>query len=294
MIDVRPRRSALYLPGTNERALEKAKTLPADVVIIDLEDAVAPELKEEARSRVCEAVREGGFGEREVVIRVNALGTPWGRDDLEAAVAAGPSAVLVTKVGRPEDVDEARDLAERGGAGETVELWAMIETPHAMLNLREIAAKAEESGPRFGAFVLGTNDLAKETGARQVPGRAPMLPWISAAVIAARAYGLAVLDGVCNDFRNGEALVAECRQARDMGLDGKTLIHPSQIGPANEIFAPGEEDLAEARAIIEAFDRPENKGKGAINLGGRMVEILHADIARRTLALHEVIGRKAR
>ncbi len=290
--DIRPRRSALYMPGSNPRVIEKAKTLPADVVIIDLEDAVAPDAKESARRQVCDAVKAGGFGDREVVIRVNALGTPWGRDDLEAAVAAGPDAVLVTKVSRPETVDEARDLAERGGAGDKVALWAMIETPLALLNLHAIAAKVEESGPRFSCFVLGTNDLAKETGARQTRGRAAMVPMISQCVVAARAYGLAVLDGVCNDFRNDEALVEECRQGREMGLDGKTLIHPSQIGPANEIFAPSSEEVAEAREIIAAFDLPENQGKGAISLNGRMVEILHADIARRTIAMADAIAGK--
>jgi citrate lyase subunit beta/citryl-CoA lyase len=291
MTAIRPRRSALYMPGSNARALEKAKTLDADVVILDLEDAVAPDLKVEAREQVCAAVRAGGYGSREVVIRINALGTAWGEDDLAAAAEAGPDAVLVPKVSSGDDIlAVGRRLAQAGAPGQ-VRVWAMIETPQAILHAGSIAATAQYDEARLSCFVLGTNDLAKETRARLVPGRAPMMPWIMTVLLAARAHGIDILDGVYNALSDEEGFRAECKQGRDGGFDGKTLIHPAQIAAANEIFAPSPAEVNHAHAIVAAFDQPENAGKGAISLDGRMVERLHADMAKRVLALAEAIER---
>jgi citrate lyase subunit beta / citryl-CoA lyase len=287
-MNIRPRRSALYMPGSNPRALEKARELPADCLILDLEDAVAPEAKAEARALIIEALRKG-YGHREVLVRINSLDTMWWRDDL-AVAAALPDAILVPKVSAPEQVREvARHLVGvRAEAG--IRLWAMMETPLAMLNARDIAAAARDSDTRLTGFVMGTNDLAKETRARIVPGRAPMLPWLMTCVAAARAYGLAILDGVYNDLGNAEGFAAECGQGRDLGFDGKTLIHPQQIAPCNAVFSPAPEEVAAARDIIAAFDLPENAGKGVIQIGGRMVERLHADMARRTVAIADAIA----
>ena len=287
---IRPRRSALYMPGSNARALEKAKTLDADVVILDLEDAVAPEAKTEARAQVCAAVKAGGFGGREVVIRVNALASPWGMDDLAAAAQTGADALLVPKVSTPGDVMIfARHLREQG-APESTRLWAMMETPLALLNAASIAATALDPQSRLSVFVMGTNDIAKETRARLVPGRAPMLGWLQNVLAAARAHGLDILDGVFNDISHEAGFLAECEQGRDMGMDGKTLIHPSQLALCNETFAPPAAEVAFAREIIAAFDLPENAAKGALQLKGKMVERLHADMARRTLAIAEAIA----
>ena len=285
MTQPRPRRSALYMPGSNPRALAKAKTLPADAVILDLEDSVAPEAKAQAREQVAAAVREGGFGRREVVIRTNALSTEWGRDDVAAALAAKPDAILLPKVGSPEEIAEA----ERMLAGAPTKIWAMIETPAAILRIDAIAAAARGGASPFSCMILGTNDLAKETRARMVPGRAPMLPWLTLVLAAGRAHGLDVLDGVYNDLKDAEGFRAECEQGRDLGMDGKTLIHPDQIATANEIFAPPPSEVETARAIIAAFALPENKGRGVISLNGRMVERLHAEMAERTVALAEAI-----
>ncbi len=289
MIPIRPRRSALYMPGSNARALEKAKTLAADVVIFDLEDAVAPDQKEAAREQVCAAVAAGGFGTRELVIRVNNLDTPWGEGDLTAAAAAGPDAILIPKVSSPEDLAAVGIRLRRHGAPERTRVWAMVETPLAILRAEAVASAARDVDSRLSCFVMGTNDLAKETRARQVPGRAPMLPWIAQAVAAARAHDIDILDGVYNALSDEAGLRAECEQGRDMGFDGKTLIHPNQIAAANEIFAPPSDEIAHARAIIAAFDLPENQGKGVIALEGRMVERMHAEMARRTVALAEAI-----
>lgn len=284
---VRPRRSVLYMPGSNTRALEKAKTLAADTLILDLEDAVAPSAKADARGFVCEAVKAGGYGRRELVIRINSLTSEWGMDDLSAAMQAGPDAILVPKVSTPFDiatVDKA--LAD---VPDTVSIWAMMETPLAMLNAREIAS-ATSVYSRFECMVMGTNDLAKETGAGLGGDRVAMLPWLMTCVAAARAYGLAIVDGVYNDFRNEAGCVAECAQGRLIGMDGKTLIHPGQIAPANAAFAPSPEQVAAANDIIAAFALPENAGLGAINLNGRMVELLHCEIARKTVAMSEAIS----
>jgi citrate lyase subunit beta/citryl-CoA lyase len=286
---VRPRRSVLYMPGSNARAIAKARELPCDAVIFDLEDSVAPDMKAEARAQVVDAVRAGGFGARVVVIRVNAAGTEWHEEDLAAALSARPDAVLIPKVSSAEAIFAAGRLME--SAPEEIALWAMIETPAAILGIAAIAASARSpGGARLRAFVLGLNDLAKETSARFVPGRAPMLPWISATLIAARAEGLAAIDGVYNDLADEAGFAAECEQGRDLGFDGKTVIHPRQIEAANRLFAPSVEEVAKARAICALFDRPENRSRGAVALDGRMVERLHAEIAGRTVALAEAIA----
>ena len=287
---IRPRRSVLYMPGSNARALEKAKSLPADGVILDLEDSVAPDAKEAARDRVAAAVKAGGFGSREVIIRVNGVDTPWHADDLSAAAHAAPDAILVPKVSSPDVLERiGRRLLDMGTAHKT-QVWAMIETPLAIFNIPAIAAEAKDSEARLTVFVMGTNDLAKETRARLVPGRAPMLGWLSNCVAAARHYGLDILDGVYNDIGDGEGFAAECQQGVEFGFDGKTLIHPNQIEPCNQAFSPSAEEVAQARKIIAAFDLPENKSKGVVSIDGRMVERLHAEMARRTIAIADAIG----
>lgn len=286
----RPTRSALYMPGSNLRALEKAKGLPADAVILDLEDAVSPEQKDTARRQVCAAVAAGGFGRRQVVIRINALDTPWGAEDLAAVAAAKPDAVLLPKPNDARDIERATDALRRAGAPDTVALWAMVETPLAILNLRELAGAARHAGARLTCLVLGTNDLVKETRVELDASRTAALYWLSASVTAARAFGLTVLDGVYNNFKDLTGLSAECRQGRMLGFDGKTLIHPDQIGAANEVFAPGIDEVVWARKIIAAFDIPANVGKGVITIDGKMVELLHAEMARRTVAIADVIA----
>ena len=288
---IRPRRSVLYMPGSNARAIEKARSLPVDGVILDLEDAVAPDAKVQAREQIVAAVKAGGFGPREVFIRVNGTDTPWFSDDLAAAIAAAPDAILVPKVSTVEQLDfiGCRLLDMR--ADLKIRVWAMIETPAAIFNINALAAEAHESEARLGGFVMGTNDLAKETRARLVPGRAPMLLWLARCLLAAHAHGVDILDGVYNDIGNAEGFVQECAQARDMGFDGKTLIHPNQIAPCNTAFSPSPEELAQARTMIAAFDRPENKDKGVVMIDGRMVERMHAEMARRTVAIAEAIER---
>jgi len=270
----------LYMPGSNARALEKAKTLAADAFIFDLEDAVAPEVKESARHQVCYAVADGGYGKRELVIRINALDSAWGQEDLKAAIKAKPDAILVPKVNTPEDLAPLKDIE--------IPIWAMMETPLAMFNARDIAF-----APGLEAFVMGTNDLAKETGASLERGRHAMVPWLMTCVAAARAGGISIIDGVYNDFKNEDGLRAESLQGADFGMDGKTIIHPGQIAPCNEIFAPSAEEIETAKTIIEAFSQPENQGKGAINLNGRMVELLHCEIAKKTIAINEAITEKS-
>jgi citrate lyase subunit beta / citryl-CoA lyase len=290
MTDIRPRRSLLYMPGSNARALEKARTLPADGIIIDLEDAVAPEAKDAARAQVVAAVRQGGFGRREIVIRVNAPDTPWGEDDTAAAAEAGAHAVLVPKVSDAETLTSLGHRLRRVGAPESLRVWAMIEMPLAILHCERIASVARDGIARLDCLVIGANDIAKDTRARQVPGRWPILPHLATAVAAARAHGLDILDGVYNALADEAGFRAECEQGRDLGFDGKTLIHPNQLAVANEVFAPAAEEVAEARSIIAAFERPENRTKGVIAHEGRMVERMHADMARRTVALAEAIA----
>jgi citrate lyase subunit beta / citryl-CoA lyase len=290
----RPRRSLLYMPGSNARALEKARELPADGLILDLEDAVAPEAKAQARDLIVRALKAGGFGEREVMVRINGLDTRWWVEDLDAVIAGRPDAVLVPKISDP---GQLQDLAARivdMGTDPHVRVWAMMETPLAMLNVGAIAAAALDSETRLSGFVMGTNDLAKDTRARLIPGRAPMLPWLMTCVAAARAYGLDILDGVYNDLGNAEGFVEECRQARDLGFDGKTLIHPRQIDPCNEAFSPSAEEVATARKMIAVFDLPENRDKGVVQIDGRMVERLHAEMAKRTVAIADAIARRAK
>lgn len=284
---VRPRRSVLYMPGSNARALEKAKTLPADAVILDLEDAVAPDAKTTARDQVCQAVRDGGYGKREVVVRINGLDTEWGADDLSAALAAQPDAVLIPKVDSAPIVRAASSIADQEGTPPSVTLWAMMETPLAMLRAEEIAETAKDT--RLRAFVMGTNDLVKEVGSVQTQARLPLLTSLSLSLLAGRAYGLAVIDGVFNGIADQDGFVQVCRQGLEFGFDGKTLIHPSQVEPCNRIFSPDPSEVAWARVIIAEFEKPENQTKGVLKIEGRMVERLHAEQARRLVALADAI-----
>jgi citrate lyase subunit beta / citryl-CoA lyase len=287
---IRPRRSVLYMPGANARALEKARTLPCDAVILDLEDAVAPGAKETARQQVMTAIAAGGFGAREVIVRINGLDTVWWRDDLAAAAKVSPHGILVPKVSEPAHLQAiAERLADMAAAPE-IRLWAMIETPLAIINAAAIAATACGAESRLAGFVMGTNDLAKETRAKLKPGRTPMVPWLATAVLAAHAYGIDILDGVHNDIADEEGFRRECAQGHDMGFDGKTLIHPNQIAPCNAAFSPSEAEVVQARKIIAAFELPENQAKGVVQLDGRMVERLHADMARRTVAIADAVS----
>jgi citrate lyase subunit beta/citryl-CoA lyase len=279
---IRPRRSVLYMPGSNLRALEKAKTLPADGLILDLEDAVAPDAKETARTQVTQAVKAGGFGKRELFIRVNGI-------DIEAAVHAAPDAILVPKIATPQQLDLIGQRLLDMRADKRIRIWAMIETPLAIFNAVALAGQARDSEDRLGGLVMGTNDLAKETRARIVPGRTPMLGWLSTCVLAARTYGIDILDGVYNNLGDADGFARECAEARDLGFDGKTLIHPNQIEPCNAAFSPTPDEVTQARAIIAAFALPENKGKGVVQVGGRMVELLHAEMAQRTVAVADAI-----
>ncbi|WP_193612416.1 HpcH/HpaI aldolase/citrate lyase family protein [Nocardioides lijunqiniae] len=280
----RPRRSVLYMPGSNAKALEKAKTLPVDGLILDLEDSVAPGAKAEAREAVCAAAASGAYGRRELTIRVNAADTEWHADDLAAACAAGPDAIVVPKVDSAEAVRTLVDTLERHGAPDRTTLWAMVETPRAMLHAEEIAGASE----RLTVLVMGTNDLAKELYAEHVPGRHPLLVGLSLALLAARATGTAILDGVYNDVKDTEGFLAECQQGREMGFDGKTVIHPGQVEGANAAFAPSEQAVADARGMLEAWEA--GRGSGVVTYRGRMVESLHVETARRTLAIHETIA----
>jgi citrate lyase subunit beta / citryl-CoA lyase len=288
----RPRRSVLYMPGSNAKALAKASALPADALILDLEDSVAPDQKVAARDQVIQAVRAGGFGGREVVIRINGPHTPWGEDDLIAAAAAKPDAILLPKVDGPGAIMVAARALREAEAPEETRIWAMMETPNAILNAGSIASVAADPSSRLSVMVMGLNDLAKETRARLTPGRPTMTTWLAGCVVAARAHGVDILDGVYNDIKDLDGFRVECLQGRDMGLDGKTLIHPSQIDICNEVFAPAPAEIESAAAIIEAFALPENVGKGVIQLNGRMVELLHAEMARRTLTIAEAIAER--
>ena len=282
----RPRRSALYMPASNGKAIEKARTLPCDVVILDLEDAVAPDAKAMAREQAVAAVRAGGFGRRELVIRVNGLDTPWGEADLKAASAAGPDAVLVPKVNDGGEV--ARYDARLSHAPERTRLWTMIETCRSLFRLDDIAAASKTT--RLEAWVMGTNDLAKEMGARLVPGREPFLAALGLSVAAARAYGLTILDGVYNGIDDAEGFERQCEQGLNFGFDGKTLIHPTQVEPCNRVFTPSEAEVAFARAVISAFALPENADKGAIRVDGKMAERLHLMQAERLVAVAEAVA----
>jgi len=287
----RPRRSCLYVPGANARALQKAKSLPADAFVLDLEDAVAPDAKVDAREAIQNALGDRSFGAREVVIRVNGLETEWGRDDLEMAVSAGVDGVLVPKITRGKDVRAIDRFLNNAGASPGLGLWVMIETPLAVLNIKKIAKASVKT--RLTGFVMGTNDLAKELSAVPTPDRLAFLFSLSAALAAARAYRLVAIDGVYNDIRNDAGLSVECEQGRVLGFDGKTLIHPSQIETANRVFSPSEAELSHARNIVEAFALPENRGKGVISLNGQMVELLHLHQAERLIAIDDAIRQMA-
>jgi citrate lyase subunit beta/citryl-CoA lyase len=281
-----PRRSVLYMPGANERALEKAKGLDADALILDLEDAVAPDAKADARARVCALVLEGAYGTKEVAIRVNGLATEWHAADIAAVAAAGPAAVVVPKVDSVEDVRRVEEGLEAGGAPAATKIWAMLETPVAMLHAEEIAAASD----RLAVLVMGTNDLAKELQAEHVPGRQPLLTGLGLSLLAARATGKVILDGVYNDIKDEAGFEAECLQARQMGFDGKTLIHPSQIEPANRIWAPSPEAVEDAAALIATFEEGLAAGKGVVTHNGRMIENLHVANAQRILAVADAIA----
>jgi citrate lyase subunit beta/citryl-CoA lyase len=287
-MEIRPRRSALYMPGSNARALEKAKSLDADVVVFDLEDAVAPEVKAEARVEVAAAVRGGGYGRREVVVRINGPDTEWARDDVEAMAAAGCDALLVPKVSTPEALATVDGWLKDCPA--SIKIWVMIETPLAILNIAQIAAAAAKPGGRLSCFVIGTNDLIKDTRAEMDAARTSALYWLSATVTAARAYGIDVLDGVYNNFKDLEGYARECAHGKMLGMDGKTLIHPTQIATANATFSPDAEEVARARQVLAAFAQPDNQGKGVIKMDGQMVELLHAEMAKRTVAIAEAIA----
>ena len=278
----RPRRSVLYMPSSNAKALEKAKTLPVDGIIFDLEDAVAPDAKVEARAAAAAAVQSGEYGERELIIRVNSIGTEWHDADIVAAAAAGPDVVLVPKVNSAEEVHQLVAALEAAGAPEKTSLWAMVETPIGMLNALSIA----QASPRLTGFVMGTNDLVKELYAEHVPGRQPVITGLGLALLAARAAGIVIIDGVYNDVRNEEGFLAECEQGRQMGFDGKTLIHPGQVEGANTAFAPDEKAVEDARGVLEAWD---NRTTGVVTYNGRMVENLHVESAQRTLSIHDAI-----
>ena len=284
-----PRRSLLFMPGSNSRALEKARVLAADAMILDIEDSVAPDAKGLAREQIAKAIAVGGFGKREVWIRTNALDTPFWADDVKMAAKAKPDAILVPKVSSLDDLRTISGALREANADPSIRLWTMIETAHAVLHAEELAAASRDVEPRLSGFVFGPNDISRETRIRMQPGRAIMLPMIIHCILATRAYGLEILDGPYSDFSNIDGFNQECTQARDLGFDGKTLIHPGQIEACNAIFTPPEEEVARARKIIAAFDLPENASRGAISLDGQMVERLHADMARRTIALADSI-----
>jgi citrate lyase subunit beta/citryl-CoA lyase len=286
---LRPRRSVLYMPGANAKALEKAKGLPADALILDLEDAVAPDAKAEARQRVCEAVGSGEYGKRELTIRANGLDTEWHAADVAAIAAAGPDAIVVPKINSPADVHAVEAALEKAGAPDRTRIWAMVETPVAMLHAQEIAAASE----RLAVLVMGTNDLAKELHAAHVPGRQPLLTGLGLCLLAARATGKVILDGVYNDIKNEAGFADECLQGKQMGFDGKTLIHPTQLDPANRIFAPSDEEVATARELIATWEEAVAEGKGVVTFNGRMIENLHVDQARRAIAQADAIAELA-
>ena len=280
-----PRRSVLYMPGATDKALEKAKTLPCDAIILDTEDSVAPDMKALAREKVAAAVRSGEYGRRELTIRINGLDTEWWRDDLESAAAAGPSAVVVPKINSADDVAKVEAVLSGVAGANDIAIWAMLETPAAMERAVEIATSSD----RLTVLVMGTNDLAKELRAGLVPGRAPLLWGLGRCLNAARYAGKVILDGVYNDVKNPEGFAAECAQGAEMGFDGKTLIHPTQVEPCNDAFAPSEAEVEHSRKVIEAWEAGIAEGKGVITVGGRMIENLHVDNARRALAIAAAI-----
>ncbi len=281
----RPRRSVLYMPGANTRALEKARTLPADVLIFDLEDAVAPDAKTAARGNVVAAASSKTYGRREIVIRCNGLATPWGRDDVAAIAGSGADAILVPKVESAGDVARIVALLEAGGAPASMAVWAMMETPRGILRAEEIAGAHK----RLAVLIMGTNDLVKDMRARHTPMRLPMMAALGLTMLAARANGLTILDGVYNDIQDVEGFRAVCQQGLEMGFDGKTLIHPSQVEPCNDVFAPSVAELAMSEKIVAAFKAAQAEGKGVVTVDGRMIENLHVEQAERALAMAAAI-----
>jgi len=278
------------MPGSNARALEKARHLPADGIILDLEDSVGPDAKAVARDQIAKAVAARGFGKREVLIRTNSLDTPWWIDDITMAGKARPDGILVPKISSVADLSAIADRLDAIGADPSIRVWAMIETARAVLHAEELAAASRDQRTRLAGFVFGPNDLSRETRIRMLPGRAAMIPMITHCILAARAYGLEILDGPYSDFSDFNGFGQECAQARDLGFDGKTLIHPGQIEACNAIFTPPAEEIAQARKIITAFDLPENASRGAIQIDGQMVERLHAEMAQRTIAIADAIA----
>lgn len=282
----RPRRSALYMPGANDKALEKAKSLPTDCIIFDTEDSVAPDMKATAREKVAAAVTSGEYGNRELTIRVNSIETEWHSDDLRSAAEAGPSGIVVPKIDSAADVAAVEKVLESVPSASNTSIWAMLETPTAIENAVEIATSSE----RLTVLIMGTNDLAKELRASLVPGRAPLLWGLGRAVNAARFANKAILDGVYNDVRNPQGFAAECAQGAEMGFDGKTIIHPTQVEPSNDAFAPSADELEYSARVIEAFEIGVAEGKGVVTVDGKMIENLHVDNARRALAMAEAIA----
>ncbi len=285
MSTYRPRRSVLYMPAANERALEKAKDIQADALIFDLEDAVAPDSKEVAREQACAAAASSEYGNRELTIRCNGLDTPWGKDDVLAAAAAGPAAVVIPKVDGSSYLDEISELLNQGGAPSSTQIWAMVETPIGILHVEEIARHE-----RMSVMVLGTNDMAKELRASITADRQALLPYLAMCLLSARAAGVAILDGVHNDIKDESGFKDVCVQGAEMGFDGKTLIHPNQVAPTNEIFSPSLDELDFYRRIIEEFEAAEKEGRGVLTVDGKMIENLHVDEARRALAVADAIA----
>lgn len=285
----RPRRSVLYMPGSNARAQEKAKSLPADGIILDLEDAVAPDAKAEAREIVCGNAATGGYGNREIIIRVNGLDTPWGRDDIIAASKAGPDAILLPKVESAEQVHELEELMNEAGAPEGTTIWCMMETPLGILRAEEIAS----SSPRVDCFVMGTSDLVKDLQAKHTTMRLPVITSLGLCLLAGRAYDLTVLDGVYLDLSDADGFKASCNQGLEFGFDGKTLIHPKQLDDTNEVFAPSEAEIEYSRRVIIAFAEAEKEGKGVVLVDGTLVENLHVEIAKAKVELAEAIAEMA-
>lgn len=283
---VRPRRSVLYMPGSNPRALEKARTIPADGLILDMEDAVAPDAKEPARAQIREALKAGGYGRRETIVRVNGLATPWGEADLAAAATFGADAILLPKVEDADAIRRVESILNANGAPRDLPIWCMIETPLGVLHAERIAF----ASPRVGGLVMGTSDLAKDLNAAHTRERLPMLTSLGLCVLAARAAGIAILDGVHLDLNDDEGFKYACRQGRELGFDGKTLIHPKTVDAANEAFAPGESDIAWATRIIAAHAEARKEGKGVVVVDGRLIENLHVEAAKRQVALAEAIA----
>ena len=290
---IRPRRSLLFMPGSNARALEKARGLPADGLILDLEDAVSPDAKPKAREQIAAAIAAQGFGKREILIRTNSIDTPYWADDVAMAVTAAPDGILVPKISTVGDLNTIGHRLTQLGADPSIKVWAMIETARAVLDADRLSAAAQDPNTRLVGFVFGPNDISRETRIRMRPGRAAMIPMITHCILAARAHGLEILDGPYGDIGNIDGLAAECAQSRDLGFDGKTLIHPSHLETCNAIFTPPPEDIAEARKIIAAFALPENASRGAIQIDGRMVERLHAEMAKRTIAIADAIAARS-